>query len=178
MAGLHDDLNSEGPHEDSREKCTYPLDFFNDWKEENKQARIIAKSPDVVFAGSDLVIKKIRDRLPTLSIPNMCMQPATYVDDDQRHEDYAHVTFTADFDCWDREKSDYKQEEPPIQANGVGLHLVYSYRLDEKLMQKTPSEARLLFKMGATLPRLIVCHISLISFFQDQGAQLDRICDD
>lgn len=36
-----------------------PLTFHNSWKMENKRDKILSLTPDVLFSGSDLVVKKL-----------------------------------------------------------------------------------------------------------------------
>lgn len=159
-----------------------PLMFFNGAKEYQRKKRIpsLKKLPDILFSGADLVVtSRLREALLEFDIPNLYMHPTVYVHDDGKwHEDYWYLTFTQDFDCWDRENSTYSAKN--IEMGGMILHNVYSYSLDQKLLEKTPIERRLLFKMGGTLTGYVVCHESINQLFssaEESGAKLTRVSD-
>jgi hypothetical protein len=159
-----------------------PLVFYNGWKDEYRQRRIVTSCPDILFCGSDLVVRTpIRNRLLALNVPNLDMQSAVYIDDrDQWHEDFWYLTFLARFECWDREKSDYEQEIEPIRLGGFELYQVYEYSLDEKLLDNTPLNQRLLFQMGGTILADVVCHESVRHLFDGggkSGAELTLVTD-
>lgn len=66
------------------------------------------------------------------------MHPSVFIDDRGHwHEDYWFLIFPTQFDCWDREESDY--EEEPLELGGYLLHSVYTYRLNSDLLDKTRS---------------------------------------
>ena len=77
------------------------------------------------------------------------------------------MTFTERFDCWDRQHSTYEAE--PLEMGGFKLHSVYTYSLNEELLDKTPLEQRLLFKMGGSLDAFVVCHQKLLGLFRGDG---------
>jgi len=152
-----------------------PLVFNNGYKDENKRAGIVTATPDVLFSGASLLVRTaIRDKLMVLDIPNLSMHPSIYIDDKDRwNEDYWFLTFTAEFDCWDREKSDADDE--PMKVGSSELVQVYSYRLNTDLLNKTPLPERLLFKMGGDLDGNICCHKSLRGMFSAGGASGARL---
>jgi hypothetical protein len=157
-----------------------PLVFHNADKEENKQAGIVADTPDVLFSGMSVLVRTpIRDKLLLADIPHLFMHPSIYIDDkDVWHEDFWFLTFTEDFDCWDREKSDFDDE--PMQAGNSQLFQVYSYRLNAELLDQTPLEKRLLFKMGGDVHGYVCCHKSLRATFSaggTSGAHLECLND-
>lgn len=157
-----------------------PLVFHNADKDENMRTEIVAETPDVLFSGSSLLVRTpIRDKLLLLDVPNLFMHPAIYIDDkDNWHEDYWFLTFTEDFDCWDREDSEYDDEA--IEVGGTELYQVYSYRMNSSLLAKTPLHERLLFKMGGDVHGFICCHQTLRLIFGaggKSGARLERIID-
>lgn len=158
-----------------------PLIFVNGWKEHDKQKRVAGLTPDILFPGADLIVRTpIREKLLAYDIPNLSIHPAVYIDDEDKwHEDFWYLTFTEMFDCWDRETSDYDQDEPPIRLGGYELHQVYSYNLNKELLDRTPLQDRLLFKMGGTLDGYVVCHKSLCSIFRAGagGAELQSVAD-
>ena len=133
-----------------------PLVFTNGWRDENKKKGIFAEATDIVFSGSDLVVRSsIREKLLQLDIPGLVMEPAVFIDDtDNWHKDYWYLTFTDRFDCWDRESSEYDEDTPPMMVRGKPKYAVATYSLDRELMDKTPLQDRLLFKMGGASRRL------------------------
>lgn len=157
-----------------------PLVFHNADKDENMRAGIVAETPDVLFSGSSVLVRTaIREKLLLLDVPHLSMHPAIYIDDkDKWHEDYWFLTFTEDFDCWDRENSEYDDEA--IEVGGTELFQVYSYRLNSSILATTPLQDRLLFKMGGDVHGFICCHKSLRSTFGaggKSGAHLECISD-
>ncbi|MCL2141445.1 MAG: hypothetical protein FWH46_00980 [Methanimicrococcus sp.] len=155
-----------------------PLIFFDGFSEEKKENNIIPISPppDVLFDAYDLLVcSRIADKLRTFEIPNLAIQPAIFIDQkDEWHENYWFLTFTEEFDCWDREASAYDPEpidtEPP-------LYSIYTYALNESLLQKTPLSKRRLFKMGWSLDPYIVAHKSIVSLFCVKGVDIVPISD-
>jgi hypothetical protein len=159
-----------------------PLIFNNGWEKENRKSGIVEIVPDVLFAGSDLVVRSaIRDRLFELDIPSLYMHPTVYIDNKGIwHEDFWYLTFTERFDCWGRATSEYDQDEPPIRLGGYELHQVFSYSLDGKLLDKASLNKRLLFKMGGDLTAFVVCHSSIAFLFRGgsgSGAEVVNIAD-
>lgn len=148
-----------------------PLVFENSGYEFDKKRNIpsLKHLPDILFDGSNLVVRShIREKLLNYDIQNLHMHPTVYIHDDGKwHEDYWYMTFTEQFDCWDRQLSTYEPE--PLEMGGYKLHSVYTYSLNEDLLDKTPLEQRLLFKMGGTQDGYIVCHQKLLSLFQGDG---------
>lgn len=149
-----------------------PLVFFNGWKKENLQQGIRDVATKILFNGSNLVVDtSIREKLIPLEVPNLFLHPAIYIDDrDNWHENYWYMTFTQQFDCWDRTHSVYVKE--PVRLGGFELYSVYSYSLNEALLDKTPLNQRLLFEMGSTQDGMVVCHKSIMRIFIDEGAKL------
>jgi len=131
--------------------------------------------PDVLFDGEDLVVRKhIADKLDDMEIPNLAIQPAIYIDHKKKwHEDYWFLTFTKEFDCWDREKSRYN----PSHIDPT-RHNVYDYVLNEDLLQKTPLRERLLFKMGGSILSPVVAHRSIVELFRMRGVKIISVAED
>lgn len=157
-----------------------PLVFHNGWKKEYKERNIVTTTPDILFSGSDLVVRSpIREKLLALELPNVHLQPTVYIDDrDEWHEDYWYLTFPERLDCWDRDSSDYEQDIEPIRLGGFELYQVYAYSLDGKLLDTVPTPERLLFKMGGTISANVLCHTSLLPIFSGggkSGAQLTPV---
>jgi len=159
-----------------------PLVFENSGYEFDKKRGIpsLKHLPDILFDGSNLVVRSyIREKLLNYDIPNLHMHPTVYIHDDGKwHEDYWYMTFTEQFDCWDRQHSTYELE--PLEMGGFKLHSVYTYSLNEELLDKTPLEQRLLFKMGGTQDGYIVCHQKLLGLFPSgskSGAKFTTIAD-
>ncbi|MET3130292.1 hypothetical protein AAKU55_000545 [Oxalobacteraceae bacterium GrIS 1.11] len=144
-----------------------PLIFYNGAKEfnKNRNVEILQVISEVLFCGADLVVStRIREALLQFNIPNLDMHPAIYInDDDKRHEDYWYMTFTDNFDCWDRNNSTYKAKTAD-RADETD-YSIYTYSLNQELLDNTPLEQRLLFKMGADSNPSIVCHNSLSNLF-------------
>ncbi|NRR30296.1 hypothetical protein HSX11_08850 [Oxalobacteraceae bacterium] len=148
-----------------------PLIFFNGAKEYQKKFGIVGVKDvaNILFNGVNLLVcSKIRDELISAEVKFLHMHPAVYIDDfENRHEDYWFLTFTERFDCWDREKSDY--EIDPVELGNYRYHSVYSYSLDVDLIEQTPMDERLLFKLGGTQDAFVVCHKSLATLFSGNG---------
>jgi hypothetical protein len=127
--------------------------------------------PDIIQDGFDiLVINEIAEKLRDMDIPNLAVQPAIFIDHKKKwHENYWYLTFTKEFDCWDREHSDYNPEpldtEPPS-------HDVYSFSLNEELLKKTPLKDRLLFRIGSTMMGEVFVHQSIADLFRVFGVDL------
>lgn len=157
-----------------------PLVFGNGNNDVNRRTGIVSVTPDILFAGADLVVRSsVRDQLLAYDIPNLSMHPAVYIDDnDVRHDDYFYLTFTEDFDCWDRTTSEYDDEDP-IDSDDEELVEVYSYRLNGTLLDSTPLAQRRLFKMGDDLNGYPCCHEELRPVFDrvHSGAWLVRLSD-
>lgn len=149
-----------------------PFMFFNGIKEHNKKQKIssIKKVPKILFSGCDLLIPgSLREEILDMNIPDLYMHPAVYVDDDDKwYEDYWYMTFEGRLDCWSRENSDYEKNDP-IRLGGDELYQIYTYALDEKILNSMPEKNRLLFKMGGSLDPFIVCHESIVRIFKKYG---------
>ena len=157
-----------------------PLVFFNGSKEFQQKRHIpsVKVPPDILFEGSNLVVcSRIREALLEFDIAHLHMHPAIYIHDDGKwHEDYWYMTFTEQFDCWDRVNSTY--EEEPLEMGGMKMHSVYTYSLNKELLDKIPLEKRLLFEMGGTQDGYTVCHRSLLRLFIVQnGVKLTAISE-
>ena len=161
-----------------------PLVFINGAAEYNRKRGLksIGIPPGILFEGADLVVRSsIREALLQYDVPNLHMHPAIYIHDDGKwYEDYWFLAFTAAFDCWDRSASVYDKENPPVQLGGLELERVYTYSLNERLLDEAPLEQRLLFKMGGTLDGYIVCHETLAKHFragEATGAKLTLVSE-
>jgi hypothetical protein len=146
-----------------------PLVFTNGWREDNLENKVKETVADILFDGADFMVKShIRERLLAYNIPNLAIHPAIYIDDrDVWHEDYWYLTFTDEFDCWDRNTSNYNPK--PLVVAGEKNFNVRSFSLNVKLLDETPLENRLLFKMGATIDGYVACHKSLAPIFRGGG---------
>jgi hypothetical protein len=162
---------------EAQHMASAPLIFSNGWKEENLKSRIKDVAADTLFDGSNLMVcSRIREELIKFDIPNLHIHPAIYIDDRNKwHENYWYMTFTEMFDCWDRKNSTF--EEEPLEMGGFKLYSVYTYSLNEELLDKTPLEQRLLFKMGNTQDGMIVCHKSIMRMFINEGTQLTKVSE-
>jgi hypothetical protein len=149
-----------------------PLVFVNAWREEREKKGITSRTADILFEGDDLVVRNsIRERLLEQDLPGLHMHPAIYIDDnDKWHEDYWYLTFTDRVDCWDRSSSDYEQNRPPLRLGGFELFTVYTYSLDQKVLDQLPIKQRLLFKLGGSTDAFILCHKSLARIFSGNGS--------
>ncbi|WOB11307.1 imm11 family protein [Piscinibacter gummiphilus] len=160
-----------------------PLKFFNGMADMQKEQGIrpYKGAPEVMFVGSDLLVSdRVREKLLPLEVPRLALQPAIYVDDDGKwHETFWYLTFIDRFDCWDRDQSDYDRDDP-IDIGGTQLFDVYSFKLNEKLLDKTPLQERLLFKMGGVNPAPVTVHKSLAGVFRSAGqgaCELQAVAD-
>lgn len=146
-----------------------PLVFSNGWKDENLEANVKDTVADILFDGSNFMVRShIRERLLAYAIPNLAIHRSTYIDDrDVWHEDYWYLAFTQEFDCWDRATSNYNPKF--IEIGGEKSYSVRSYSLDVALLDNTPLEHRLLFKMGGTVDGTVACHKSLCPIFRGDG---------
>jgi hypothetical protein len=150
-----------------------PFKFTNAWGDKRRQLGVRTIVPPVMFCGNDLVIEdKLRLRLVHHGdIPDLHIYPSVYVDDTGRqHENYWFLTFADRFDCWDRDRSEYDRDEPPVLLGGLEYHQVYKYKFNADVMKERPLEQRLLFKLGGTLDAYIVAHSSILTkFFGSPG---------
>lgn len=149
-----------------------PLSFFNGMADMQKERRVrmYKGAPELMFVGSDLLAsERVREKLLPRELSNLALQPAVYVDDEgKRHESFWYLTFTRRFDCWDRDRSEYDRDDP-IELGGMQLFNVYSFKLKEKLLDSTPLQERLLFKMGGVNPAPVTVHKSLAGVFRSMG---------
>jgi hypothetical protein len=155
-----------------------PLIFYNGAYDFQKGNRIIPLDPppEILFDGNyPVVIDRIADKLRDLEIPNFALQPAIFIDHKNNwHENYWFLTFTAKFDCWDRNHSEYSPK--PVDTDPIRYSL-YTYSLNEELFQKTPLVERLLFQMGGTTDGFIVAHQSIVVFFRVDGVDIVPLTD-
>lgn len=146
-----------------------PLIFFNGAKDYQQKMNIprIEIPPEILFDGGNILIpSRIRESLLDIDIPNLDMHPAVYIHDDGKwYEDYWYMTFTEEFDCWDRANSAYEDE--PMEIGGFTLYNIYKYSLNQEIIDKTEIKNKLLFKMGGSLDAFIVCDKSLSNLFPD-----------
>ncbi|MDW5419186.1 hypothetical protein R6242_21670 [Iodobacter sp. CM08] len=176
------------PDEDTAEKPyttqqlplgTKPLIFENGRLDRQRAKNItpVSPPPNILFSGSNIVVKdNIREKLMLLDIENLAIQPSIYIDHkDHWHENYWFLTFTDRFDCWDRDKSTYDPD--PLDQLGPPRYEIYTYSLNDDLLEKTPLKSRLIFKMGGTTEGNIVVHKSLAGLFNTSGAVLVPISD-
>ncbi|MYM96545.1 hypothetical protein [Duganella vulcania] len=156
-----------------------PFVFFNGARAYQIKTGVdpVKVPPEILFDGTSLVVKTaMRNTLADMNIPGFFMHPIIYTDDGQRYEDYWFLAFPDRFDCWDRELSDCS--DTVIELGGFTLHSVHSYRLNSKILDDTPLQQRLLFKLGGTLDAFIVCHKSIVALFQGlSGAKIVGISD-
>lgn len=154
-----------------------PLVFTNGYKEENERDGITGITPNILFAGADLVVRtSIRDKLISEDIPHLSIHPAIYIDDkDHWHEDFWYLTFTEDFDCWDRKTSEYDDEDGDDLDDDDPVQ-VYSYRMNAELLDNIPLANRRLFKMGGELNGYVCCHKTLRSLFSGTDAGTMVVC--
>ena len=146
-----------------------PLIFTNGWREDNLDNKVKDTVADILFDGSDFMVRShIRERLLAYDIPNLAIHPAIYIDDRETwHDDYWYLTFTEVFDCWDRATSNYSPKA--LEVAGKKNYNVRSFSLDVELLDSTPLENRLLFKMGGTVDGYVTCHKSLAPIFRSSG---------
>ncbi len=118
---------------------------------------------DILFNGFDVLInEKAYRKLAVMDIPNFSMHPAIYINHkNEWFEDYWFLIFTEEFDCWDRAGSKYDQEDPDDPDS-----LVFNYKLNHVLLDKTPLNERLLFKIGGTDAAYIIVHESIADLFR------------
>lgn len=156
-----------------------PLVFFNGAADYQKKLKISSLKipPSIMLEGSNLMVPSlVREALLKIDIPNLHMHPAVYTHDDKKwYEDYWYMTFTQQFDCWDRKNSTYEDE--PLEMAGFTMYSVYTYSLNEELLDQIPLEQRLLFEMGSTQDGMIVCHNSIKRLFINEGVQLTPIAE-
>lgn len=181
---LTPDTNTEDSNYSFEEQLagSPPLVFFNGAKEYQEKMRIprMKVPPEILFDGANLLVPcRLREALLEFDIPNLHFHPAVYIHDDGKwFEDYWYMALTERFDCWDRNNSNYDQDDPPIRLGGFELYHVYTYSINKELLDKTPLEQRLLFQMGATIDPFFVCHKSLARLFcagENSGVQLTLI---
>lgn len=150
-----------------------PLMFRNGATDYNtKYGRTtIKRPPEVLFAGAHPIVSgALREKLLPVDLPNLALQPAIYIDDwGTWHEDYWFMTFLSRLDCWDRARSEYSQSTPPLNVGGIDFYQVYQFSLDEKVLDATPLEERLIFQMGGSLDPFVFAHRSVAGHFTRAG---------
>jgi hypothetical protein len=159
-----------------------PFVFLNNLKDEQLRKKIEGIVPDIMFVGTDLVVSNsIRENLLLENIPHLYMHPSVYIDNnDNWNENYWYLNFQSTLDCWDREFSEYDDEIEPIKIGIEEFREVFSFSLNEKILEKIPLPDRRLFKMGGTVAATVTCHKSLYSIFNrdgKSGANVIRISD-
>lgn len=141
-----------------------PFFFDNGYAEDQytKDIPIPETPPDVLIGGNDILVRSfIREKLLDIETPGFFIFPSVYIhNDDEWHEDYWYLGFLEEFDCWDREESEFI----PDNIDGSS-HTVTKYHLNKEVLDKTPLNERLIFKMGGTSDGYIVCHQSLVRYF-------------
>ena len=169
--------NRRYDHE-QEDKGSPPLVFFNGAKDFQKTNGVTAAQPgNVLFDGSSIIVTTdIRRELLKLTIPGLYTHPAIYIHDDgEWHENYWYLTFETLFDCWDREGSTYDPE--PGGFGDFIYYEIYNFSLNSELLDKTPLDQRLLFKMGNASDAFITCHKSIKHLFEGEGVELVAISD-
>ncbi len=143
-----------------------PLFFSNSQLEIDAKKGIIRPLSDVLFDGNDLIVTdKIRDKLIHSSINGLQLYPAIYIDDNnQWHENYWHLCFYERLNCLDRQRSTLDGDLSPEFNTEVE-----QFRLDENVLDKTPEEKRLLFKIGGTTMGYIFVHKVMVDFIEKNG---------
>jgi hypothetical protein len=182
LPSLMPDINTENRRFrfEAQPMASPPLVFYNGWKDFNKINGIKDVAASFLFDGLDLLVRSnVREELLNYAVPYLDMHPAIYIDDREKwHENYWYLTFTERFDCWDRIKSIY--EDGPVEIGGFKLYSIYTYSLNQEILDEIPLEKRLLFKMGGTLDAFIVCHESISNLFYTDdkcGSKLTLISD-
>lgn len=111
-----------------------PLRFTNGGKDyvQRMGYTTIRRPPDILFSGSNPLARgDLREKFLALDIPNLELQPAIFIDDwNEWHEDYWFMTFTKEFDCWNRKTSDYEKAAGPIRIGGASLYSTKSINSD------------------------------------------------
>jgi hypothetical protein len=155
-----------------------PFIFYNNLIDRQVERNTIPDDlpPDVLFDGSNpLVNDRIKKKLANLEIPNLAIQASIYIDHNKKwHENYWYLTFTKLFDCWDREKSSYDPD--PISIDPPS-YSVFTYSLNDKLLEETPLPARLLFQIGGTMRDFVIVHESIADLFRVKGVDVVPITD-
>lgn len=143
-----------------------PIVFRNHDRQNNLASGLKEFVAPILFHANNLVVRtSIRESLLDLDIPGMYMHPSIYIDDlDNWHEDYWYLTFTELFDCWDRTLSE--TSESWVGSEDNKRYDVYDYVLDKDVMDRTPLEKRLLFKMGGAVDAPLFCHESIVGLFR------------
>lgn len=157
-----------------------PLIFTNGWRARNRADGVTDTVRPILFHGNNLVVSAVmRESLLHIDVAGMAMHPAIYIDDqDNRHEDYWYVAFTELFDCWDRVTSTISGGNNASKTSQ--RYEVLAYGLDRKILDGTPLEKRLLFKMGGTTAGQLFCHESIAGLFRidlPNGAKLTLVAD-
>ena len=139
-----------------------PLKFFNTFKDDNISDNIKEKIGDILFDSSFFLITN--DIYKQIALKNLPLDfaPAIYMDDkDIWHEEYWYVRVTQRIDCWSRERSNYTESSIKV----TGAHHIFSYVLDEKVLDKIEEKNRLIFEMDKSAMGDIIVHKSLMEEF-------------
>lgn len=154
-----------------------PLKFKNGAANDKNKHIFSEEPPEILFHGSDIAVKaETFKQLTSIEIPNLALQPAIYIDQNNvHHGNYWFLTFTNKLDCWDRNKSLYAPE-PLTSFNDIRYEVI-SYHLDKATLDSMPLTERRLFKMGATTEGWLLVHNSIASLFKKTGVELVPIKD-
>ncbi|ODS22370.1 hypothetical protein AB835_14555 [Candidatus Endobugula sertula] len=122
-----------------------------------------------------MVTTDIRRALLDLDISDFFTHPAVYIHDDgEWYEDYWFCTFTEEFDCWDRETSECECVTLEDYYYDEDVYFISRYRLNEKVLDETPLNKKLLFKMGGC-SGILTCHKSIKYLFENEGTELTLV---
>ena len=120
-------------------------------KFEAENENVLNSSPLMLFCKPTFIISSKIKEVFDDGVYGGKLYPANIFFNNARVNDYFALNMFDDLDCWDRDKSDFKQNEPDYYPR------VYQYRLNSSTLDKIIESERLIFKMGgADLSPLIV----------------------
>jgi len=141
-----------------------PLFFEPSFQERHKRLGVTPQKTNVMFDGSSFIINNaIRQDMIKYDFKGMQLYPAILIETDGHwDETYWYLNIWQDLDCWDKKKSIVK---PLKQGRDISDTKVKKYYLDEDILNATPEQDRLIFRMGGEFYGYIFMHKKLVDIF-------------
>lgn len=137
------------------------LKFKNRWREDNIATGIKESIDNVLFNGTDILVdEKIKSILFDCNLHKVGYYPAIYISDNERWlENYNFVTIMNKIDAWSRDLSVYDKDNIGVNGKCYISRII----LDSSILDETPYEKRLLFKLDSSMINLTLIHKDLLS---------------
>lgn len=153
-----------------------PLKFTNGWRKENKDEGVIERVGEVLFFGSKIIIsERIRDNIIELAGGvgiNAKFYPAIYINDnDEWCENYWYVDVLSSIDCWDKDRSKFRE----IEDAGEFYYDVKEFILSEKELDLEADAGKMIFRLSGNVKPPLVINGALFNIFNVDGTELKEL---